>query len=168
MLSFSTIGWIHTVFGLLSLLNGTAVILLPKSNKLGHRFWGYFYFFCMVATNVTSLAMYQLNGRFNMFHWFALFSLLTLILGMLPLFRSRINNPFWLPRHAHFMAGSYVGVVLATAAEITSRVPGWEFGTAVGLTTAVGGIIGFVLIARYTPQAIANLNPRRRLAASGD
>ena len=173
MLAFSTIGWIHTIFGLLALLTGTIVILLPKRRKLAHRFWGYFYFFSMVATNVTSLTMYQLNGRFNMFHWFALLSLATLIVGMLPLFRNRANDPSWLPRHAHFMAGSYVGVVLATAAEITSRVPGWDFGAAVGITTAVGGLIGGVLVARLTPRAIANLNRRSavrrgKLVPSGD
>lgn len=173
-LDFSTIGWVHMIFGLLSLLTGTIVILTRKGNRLSHRFWGYFYLFSMLATNVTSLVIYDLTGRFNMFHWSALASLIVLFIGMLPIFtRKPRANGGWLPRHAHFMAGSYLGVVLATAAEITSRLPFWDFGVAVGVTVAVGSLIGVSLIGKYTPQAIANLNPRRaarrsRVAVAGD
>lgn len=63
MLSFSTIGWIHTTYGLPSLLTGTVVILIRKGDQPGYRFWGYFYLFSMLATNVTTLTMYGLNGR---------------------------------------------------------------------------------------------------------
>jgi uncharacterized membrane protein len=171
-LDFSTIGWVHAVFGMLSLTTGTIVILSRKGNRLNHRFWGYFYLFSMVATNVTSLVIYDLTGTFNMFHWSALFSLVTLMFGMLPIFNHRPKGG-WLPRHAHFMAGSYLGVVLATAAEITSRLPFGSFWGTVNITVAIGSVIGVFLITRYTPRAIANLNPGRNArtqaaAASGD
>lgn len=162
MYSFSTIGLIHMIFGLLALTAGTIVILTRKGNRLVHRFWGYFYLFSMLATNATSLIIYDLTGTFNFFHWSALFSLIVLTIGMLPIFtRHPRAGRGWIPRHAHFMAGSYLGVVLATAAEITSRVPSWDFNLAVGGTVAVGSLIGVYLIDKLTPRAIANLNPRR-------
>lgn len=174
LLDFSTIGWVHLVFGLLSLITGTIVIFTRKGNRVSHRFWGYFYLFSMVSTNVTALIIYELTGRFNMFHWSALASLIVMSMGMLPIFtRKPRAHRAWIPRHAHFMAGSYLGVVLATAAEITSRLPFWDFGVAVGVTVAIGSVIGVYLINKYTPRAIANLNPRRAarqgpLAPSGD
>jgi uncharacterized membrane protein len=174
LLDFTTIGWVHIIFGILSLITGTTVILTRKGNRISHRFWGYFYLFSMVATNATSLVIYELTGTFNMFHWSALASLIIMTVGMLPVFTKRPRaGRAWLPRHAHFMAGSYLGVILATAAEITSRLPFWDFGVAVGVTVGIGSIIGVFLISKYTPRAIANLNPhrvarQRQLAAAGD
>ena len=56
-------------------------------------------------------------------------------IGMLPVFTKRPRaNCTWLPRYAHYMAGSYLGVILATAAEITSMLPFWDFGVAVGVS----------------------------------
>ena len=170
MLDFSTIGWIHMIFGLLALVSGTVVLLARKGTR-GHRFWGYFYFFNMLATNATSLVIYELTGTFNFFHASALCSLAVLTVGMVPLFTRRPKaNRGWLQRHAFFMTGSYLGVLLATAAEITSRVPGWDFGIAVAATVIVGSVIGVALMQRYVPRAIANLNPRRhsRIQASAD
>lgn len=170
MFDFTTIGWVHMIFGLLALASGTAVILARKGTR-GHRFWGYFYFFNMLATNATSLVLYELTGTFNFFHASALFSLIVLTIGMIPVFTRRPQaQRGWLQRHAFYMTGSYLGVVLATAAEITSRVPGWDFGVAVAATVIIGSVIGVALMQRYVPRAIDNLSPRRRqpLQASGD
>lgn len=120
----------------------------------------------MLATNVTALVLYELTGRFNLFHWFALFSLLTLMGGMGAVISKR---PGWLVRHANFMAGSYIGVVLATIAEVTSRLPFWSFEVGVGVGTGGGMVVAFVLMQWFMPQTLASFNVgRRSVSAAGD
>lgn len=86
MPSLSQLGWVHMVFGLLSLMTGTIVILSRKGNRR-HRSWGYAYLFSMVATNITALLIYDLTGTFNFFHASAFLSLATLIMGMASVLR---------------------------------------------------------------------------------
>ncbi len=143
------LGWIHTIFGLIALSAGTAVILLKKGTRL-HRTLGHVYFNGMLALNITALFIYNLFGGFGPFHWLALISLITLVAGMIPvLFRWPTKR--WVQVHAGFISGSYVGLVAAFAAEITSRLPGTEdnFGMVVGVTSAVINAVGFALILRY-------------------
>jgi uncharacterized membrane protein len=150
----STLGWIHTIFGLVALAAGTAVILLPKATRW-HRTLGHVYLTNMVALNATALFIYRLYGRFGPFHWMALGSLLTLIAGIVPVLTRRPKGR-WLERHAAFINGSYVGLVAATAAEIASRLPGTEslFGPVVAATSALVIAIGAYLIHRYLPRSL--------------
>ena len=146
------LGWIHTIFGVVALLAGTAVVLLKKGTRL-HRTLGHVYFNGMLALNITALFIYNLFGGFGPFHWLALFSLITLIAGMIPVL-FRWPDKRWVEFHAGFISGSYVGLVAAFAAEITSRLPGTEnsFGLVVGVTSAVINGVGFALIIRYLTQ----------------
>lgn len=156
----STLGWIHTIFGIVALMAGTAVIFLNKGDRW-HRTLGHVYLTNMIALNVSALFIYRLYGHFGSFHWMALGSLLTLIGGMVPVFTRRPKGR-WLELHAAFINGSYVGLVAATAAEITSRIPGTEnaFGAVVAGTTILVIAVGFYLIRRYLPQSI-NRTPAR-------
>jgi uncharacterized membrane protein len=156
----STLGWIHTLFGLVALLAGTAVIFLKKGTRW-HRTLGRVYLTNMIALNVSALFIYKLYGRFGPFHWMALGSLLTLIVGMIPVLTRRPKGS-WLELHAAFINGSYVGLVAATAAEITSRLPGTEnaFGAVVASTSILVIAVGVYLIRRYLPQSI-NRTPAR-------
>ena len=156
----STLGWIHTIFGLVALVAGTAVLLIRKGTRW-HRTLGHVYLTNMIALNVTALSIYKLYGHFGAFHWMALGSLLTLIAGMVPVFTRRPKGS-WLELHAAFINGSYVGLVAATAAEVTSRIPGTEamFGLVVGVTSALVIGIGAALIHRHLPQSI-NRTPAR-------
>ena len=160
----STLGWIHTIFGMVALLAGTAVILTKKGTR-GHRTLGHVYLTNMIALNVSALFIYELYGRFGPFHWMALTSLLTLIAGMVPVFTRR-PKVGWLQLHAAFINGSYVGLVAAFAAEITSRIPGTEahFGPVVGITTVVVIGIGAILIHRNLPQSLRRTPARFRKA----
>lgn len=146
----STLGLIHTVFGLVALAAGTAVVFLPKGGRW-HRTLGHVYLTNMIALNASGLFIYDLFGHFGPFHWMALASLLTLLLGMVPVFTRRPRGR-WLELHAGFILGSYVGLIAATASEVTSRLPSGGDGfsaTATGITTAVITFIGVVLIQRY-------------------
>ena len=155
----STLGWIHTIFGLVALAAGTAVLLIRKGTRW-HRTLGHVYLTAMVSLNVSGLFIYNLYGHFGPFHWMALGSLLTLIAGMVPVFTRRPKGS-WLEWHAVFINGSFVGLAAATAAEVTSRIPGTEdiFGLVVGVTSALVIGIGAALIHRSLPRSI-----RRTLA----
>lgn len=155
----STLGWIHTIFGLVALAAGTAVLLIRKGTRW-HRTLGHVYLTAMVSLNVSGLFIYNLYGHFGPFHWMALGSLLTLMAGMVPVFTRRPKGS-WLEWHAVFINGSFVGLAAATAAEVTSRIPGTEdiFGLVVGVTSALVIGIGAALIHRSLPRSI-----RRTLA----
>lgn len=161
----STLGWIHTIFGLVALAAGGAVLFLPKGTRW-HRTLGHLYLTNMLALNISALAIYRLYGHFGPFHWMALGSLLTLIAGMVPVFTRRPKGR-WLELHAAFINGSYVGLVAATAAEITTRLPGTEahFGLVVGATSALVIGVGAVLINRNIAQSIRRSGLRTQRAA---
>ena len=146
----STLGWIHMIFGIVSLLAGTTVVLLRKGTRW-HRTLGHVYLTSMISLNVTALFIYRLFGHFGPFHWLALSSLLTLMAGMVPVFTRRPKE-LWLERHVIFINVSFIGLVAATSAEITSRIPGLEeaFGSVVGLTSAL--VIG---VGMLPPPALA-------------
>lgn len=157
----STLGWVHLVFGLAALVAGTAVLLLRKGTRW-HRTLGHVYLTNMIALNVSALFIYRLYGHFGPFHWMALGSLLTLVAGMVPVFTRRPKGR-WLALHAAFINGSYVGLVAATAAEITSRIPGTEnaFGPVVAGTSILVIAAGGYLIQRTLPGSIRKASVRR-------
>ncbi len=161
----STLGVIHTVFGITALLAGTAVVFIRKGGRW-HRTLGHVYLTSMVSLNVVSLFIYNLFGHFGPFHWLAASSLFTLLLGMVPAFTRRPKGR-WIEKHAAFINGSFVGLVAATAAEITSRIPGTEdaFGLVVGGTSALVIVIGAALIHRTLPQSIRRIPARFQKAS---
>ncbi len=160
----STLGLIHMIFGLVALVAGTVVVFLPKGGRW-HRTLGHVYLTNMLALNVSALFVYRLYGRFGPFHWLALISLLSLIGGMVPLFTRRPKGE-WLRLHAAFINGSYIGLIAATAAEITSRIPGTEdsFGLVVGGTSGVIVLIGTIIMQYYLPRSIHRTPARFRKA----
>ena len=90
----------------------------------------------MLGVNLTALMIYELFGRFGPFHWTALASLATLLVGYWSVRRKR---PGWRYRHAYFMTGSYVGLLAAAVSETASRVPGWPFGASVIISVITSG-----------------------------
>ncbi len=161
----STLGSIHMVFGILALLAGTAVLLVSKGTRW-HRTLGHIYLTSMVGLNATGLFIYNLYGHFGPFHWLAVSSLLTLLAGMIPVL-TRQPKGRWLEWHAIFINISFIGLVAATAAEITSRIPGLEdvFGLVVGGTSTLIIGIGAYLIHRKLPLSISR-TPARFLKAT--
>ena len=47
----------------------------------------------MVGLNVTALSIYRLTGVFGPFHWAALFSLATIVAGVVPVRRRPNRGP---------------------------------------------------------------------------
>lgn len=136
------VGGIHVVFGLLAIGLGAAVLLVSKGTSL-HLRLGRLYAWSMFGLNGTAFLIYELFGGFGPFHATAVVNLATLIAGLWAL---RNRTPGWVQRHAIFMCWSYVGLLAATAAEIASRIPGWDFGPSVVGSSLVTVLIGGVWI----------------------
>ena len=114
----SSLGAIHFTTAIVALAFGAIVLGAPKGTPL-HRTIGAGYVAAMVILNVSSLAIYRLTGHFEPFHALALFSLATVVGGIVPALRRR---PGWLMAHYWSMAWSYLGLLAAACSEIVVRL----------------------------------------------
>ena len=110
------IGLMHLITALLAILIGALVVLSRKGTRT-HKWLGRAYVGMMVALNVSAFLIYELFGGFGLFHWMALFSLLSVLVGYS---HARSRKPGWKVQHAYFMSVSYVGLVAALAADLFS------------------------------------------------
>lgn len=156
-ISLDALGGIHVLFGFMALGFGAAVFPATKGSRL-HRRLGKAYAASMFALNGTALMIYDLFGGFGPFHWAALASLATLIAGLWPL---RSRTPRWVERHAIFMCWSYVGLMAATAAEVASRVPGWDFGASVIASSIAIIVLGGAWIHFRIGRTLQGFHARR-------
>ncbi|MEP5834501.1 MAG: hypothetical protein ABJ383_10735, partial [Balneola sp.] len=99
----------------------------------------------MLILNATALMIFDLFGGFGPFHFMALFSLLTVIGGLVPAFLKKPKDK-WLDMHYEFMNWSVVGLYAAFWSETFSRF--FRFAgfwtlviAATVLTVVLGGII---------------------------
>jgi uncharacterized membrane protein len=145
------VGLVHFLVALGALTLGSAVILGRKGTQW-HRWLGRGYVFLMVALNGTALMIYELFGGFGPFHWMALASLAVILVGYLP---ARSKPVGWMPRHAYFMTGSYVGLVAAAVAEVASRVPNWSFGWSVFISSVLVVVVGVAWMLARIPRILA-------------
>ena len=86
-----------------------------------HKQIGYIYAISMVILNITAFMIYKLFGKFGIFHWFAVVSCLTLLLGIYPVLVKNFKN--YLLVHFNYMYWSVVGLYCAFCAEILTRIP---------------------------------------------
>jgi uncharacterized membrane protein len=144
------IGLVHVLTAVAALFFGTAVVLSRKGTRR-HRWLGRGYLAMMLALNGTALLNYELYGRFGPFHWMVLASLASVVGGYVPTVR---RSRGWKYRHAYWMAGSYVGLMAATVAEIASRVPGWSFGPSVVISSGMVILAGLWLMRALLPRTL--------------
>jgi len=152
------IGAIHLALAVLALVCGLLVTLGHKGDGR-HRTLGRIYFVSMLGVNVTALMIYRLFGAFGPFHAAALLSLATVLAGFVTLRRRRPRKK-WLEHHAMWMSWSYVGLLAAAVAEITTRLPRAPFWWVVLASTFVTVGIGNYLVKSRVPGAIARLRSR--------
>jgi uncharacterized membrane protein len=101
----------HIVFCITSLILGPFIFLNIKGDRR-HRWVGRLYGVSMLALNFSALAIYNLTGHFNFFHFTALLSLAMVLTGWAQVvFRHRLRN--WLYRHYIYMCWSYVALIAA-------------------------------------------------------
>jgi uncharacterized membrane protein len=144
------LGLVHLLTAVAALLFGAGVLFFRKGTRR-HRWLGRCYLVSMLALNFTALLIYEVFDGFGVFHWLALFSLASVLGGYQAVWR---KFPGWKVPHAHFMVGSYVGLVAAAVAEVASRVPGWSFGASVIISSAVALIAGVALMMKLLPRVL--------------
>jgi uncharacterized membrane protein len=155
----SSLGAIHFTAAIVALACGAIVLGAPKGTVL-HRTIGAGFVAAMVILNVSSLVIYRLTGYFEPFHALALFSLATVVRGMVPALRRR---PGWLMAHYWSMAWSYLGLLAAACSEIVVRVF-LRAGILTGTWQLIGGgiaiailfvVVGMVVLPRLQRTALA-------------
>ncbi|UOG76274.1 hypothetical protein MTX78_06655 [Hymenobacter tibetensis] len=143
---YSTVGFVHLVAALASLLLGTMVLALQKGGRR-HKRLGYAYVSCLLVMLGTSFGIYRQYQGFGIFHVAALLSAVTLGAGMVPVLRKKPART-WRTLHYSFMYLSVLELYVALVAEVLVRMPGWSFWEVVGASVAVVGVPGAVLFGR--------------------
>lgn len=139
---FSTIGYIHLFFAVVAMLTGLVVVFNTKGTKF-HKTIGYTYVIHMLLLNISSFFISNFNG-FSIFHFFAIVSLVTILVGIYPVLKKTKN---WLDKHYYFMSWSVVGLYCAFWSEVGTRFVGnmsqfwWAVAIASFGTAFIGGRI---------------------------
>lgn len=136
---FSTIGFLHLLFSIISMITGLIVILNTKGTKF-HKKVGNVYVVNMLLLNISSFFISNFNG-FSIFHFFAIVSLITILAGMYPVLKRSEN---WLQKHYYFMAWSVVGLYCAFWSEVGTRFVKniQDFWWAVAIATFLTAFLG--------------------------
>ena len=137
-----TYGLVHLISSVVALLAGTLVLLVKKGTSL-HKRVGYVYVVSMVLLLVTAFLIYRLFDGWGVFHYASVFSLITISLGMIPIWtKSPSDN--WRFMHFSFMYWSVIGLYSAFAAEVLTRIPDSSFFGMVGLSFLVIMVVAAV------------------------
>ncbi|MCK6641951.1 MAG: hypothetical protein L6Q81_17880, partial [Bacteroidia bacterium] len=93
----------------------------------------------------SALGIYNLTGKFGIFHILAFVGFTTLIAGKIPLLIKSIKREYRV-FHFWFMYYSVLGLYAAFASELSVRIPEKPFYTMVGIATGVIFLIGSAFI----------------------
>lgn len=137
-LVYDKIGLIHLITSVIALITGTANLVMEKGTSI-HKKIGTIYAISMLILLITAFMIYRLFGGWGLFHWAAVASSVTLAGGMIPILLRKPKDS-WLEMHFSFMYWSVMGLYMAFAAEVLTRIPKTPFFGMVGLAT---GAIGF-------------------------
>lgn len=142
----NTFGLIHLIVSIAAVILGTMALFMKKGTKV-HRKIGYAYATSMLIVIGTAFCIYRLMGTFSPFHIAAVISLVTLMLGMIPVLRRKPGSN-WLGQHMSFMYYSVIGLYAAFFSEVMVRIPGTPFAVTVGVGTFVTFFIAIVIFAK--------------------
>lgn len=137
------IGLVHLISSCFALIFGTYTLIAKKGTKQ-HIKIGYLYVISMGILLLTAFMIYRLFNGWGIFHYTSLLSLVSIILGMVPVWTKKPVKK-WKYLHFSFMYWSVIGLYAAFAAEILVRIPKTPFFGMVGIATGtimlIGGII---------------------------
>lgn len=115
-----SMGFLHLISAVIAMIAGMFVLLSTKGTSL-HKKMGYLYAVSMVIMIATSFMIYNLFGKFGIFHWLSLLSITTLVAGMLPVMFKKGEN--YIIYHFQSMYWSVIGLYCAFVAETMVRMP---------------------------------------------
>ncbi len=136
------IGLVHLISSCFALIFGTYILIAKKGTKQ-HIKIGYLYVISMGILILTAFMIYRLFNGWGIFHYTTLLSLLSIILGMVPIWTKKPLNK-WKYLHFAFMYWSVIGLYAAFAAEILTRILKTPFFGMVGIATGAIMLIGGV------------------------
>lgn len=139
-------GIIHLVASLLALLFGTMVLMMRKGTTR-HKRTGYYYVAAMVIVIVTAFMIYNLFKGWGLFHYLAVVSLVTVLIGMIAIWIKKPKNT-WQYLHFSAMYWSVIGLYAAFVAEVLVRIPKTPFFGMVGIGTGAIVLFGGILFGR--------------------
>ena len=138
-------GLFHTIAAIIAMVFGT-MVLLNRKGTTKHKRLGYVYVISMMLMILSSFFIYNF-GTFSLFHFFAIISFFTVILGIIPAWRRK--KPNWKTSHYYFMNWSVVGLYCAFWAEVGVRFFEMKyFWWVVMLATFITAGIGSMVINR--------------------
>jgi len=140
----NSLGWFHLITAIMAMVVGAFVLFTTKGTRQ-HKRIGYIYVFSMILVCGSALAIYQLTGRFGIFHVSAVVGFLTLAGGMMPMLIKSIDRKYKAV-HFWFMYYSVLGLYAAFASEISVRIPDRPFYSMVGIATGTIFLIGTLFI----------------------
>ena len=147
-----TTGFIHLLSSIFALIFGTMVLMMKKGTKR-HKQIGYAYVVNMAILMITAFSIYRLFGGWGIFHYTTVVSLLTIALGMIPVWTKKPTNK-WKFLHFSFMYWSVMGLYAAFAAELLTRIPKTPFFGMVGMATGIIMITAAVFFGKYKAKWI--------------
>jgi uncharacterized membrane protein len=134
----------HVLAAFAALVVGAAVLLLPKGTHT-HRVIGTVYVLVLVVVNVAALSLHRENA-FGVFHALAVVSLVTIAVGLSPLFLGK-RSEVVITTHAYCMTWSYAGLVAAGCGQLAAAVGqgdgAWVVPVAIGTVLSISGVVIF-------------------------
>ncbi len=113
------LGGFHFVCALGALVLGPIILLRRKGDQT-HRWLGRIWAVMMAVIIVSAFSMYELDGGPNLFHFFALVSLITMSAGLWAIWQfKRTRKRGFVTIHQHFMVWAYFGLFMAGVWQIT-------------------------------------------------
>lgn len=157
----SVLGWIHTVACMIALPTGLMVLAMVKGTR-SHRRIGLWYFYAMVAANLTAFGLFApipgIEPGFNRFHWMAVMTLAALLIAYVGARRQR--ETLWAYAHPAGMIVSYYFLIGGALNELFNRAAalqafrGRELGMAQGLNMLVFVVVLIVACVRVSRQRV--------------
>ena len=147
----------HVVAALSALLAGVIVLFLTKGTHT-HRMVGTAYVLALLLVNVAALSLHR-ESAFGVFHWLAVASLVTLVVGVSPLLLGK-RSPRVVATHAFCMTWSYAGLASAGCGQLAVAVghdlAAWVVPAVIGAVLSIGGLVIFGKV----PSILDRLNPQ--------
>ena len=157
--SFDVTGLIHFISAISAMVAGMVVILMKKGTR-NHVYIGYSYVLSMLILNISALMIYDLFGGFGPFHYMALFSLATVIAGLIPAFLRKPKHN-WLEMHYEFMLWSVIGLYAAFWSETFTRFFRFSgFWTLVAVATFTTVAIGALLLKKKKAKILERFSQK--------
>jgi len=106
-------GGLHAGLAVICLVLGPVIFLRRKGDTI-HKMLGRIWAAMMLVLNITALMTYELDGRPNLFHAFAILNLIALIPAFVFIKKyQKSRNPKHLALHQELMAWAYFGLAAA-------------------------------------------------------